>query len=314
MRTGLPKQYAVRERAASRMILGMDMGGTTLRAALVDERGEAGEILRFPVPADRAGQARLPVAVAEQFAGEPSAIGLAIAGTVAGGIVTRTPNLQLAGTDLGSSLCAVSQGRAVVANDATAAAVAEARLGAGSGEHLVFAITVGTGIGGALLLNGRPLEGRGAAGEVGHMVIHPDGPACGCGRRGCWETYCSGRALDRAAALLLAGGETEPSARDLVHAAEHGNEAAAAAVSRAASDFRLGIDNICAIINPDLIILGGGVFARAGLVSEAYLAAIAQLRWGAATRIARSKLGDRAGLIGASMLARDAYPAAGLTT
>ncbi len=291
----------------------MDMGGTTLRAALVDEQGEASEIARFPVPADRAGQAWLPVAVAEQFSGRFSAIGMAIAGTVDTGIVSRTPNLQLAGTDLGLPLRAVSHGRAVIANDATAAGVAEARLGVASGEHLVFAITVGTGIGGALIVNGKPLEGGGAAGEVGHMVIHPDGPACGCGRRGCWETFSSGRALDRAAALVLGSGGTQPSARDLVHAAQDGNQPAAAAVARAASDFGLGIDNICAILNPDLIILGGGVFARDGLVSEAYLAAAGRLRWGAATRIARSRLGDRAGLIGASMLARDAYPAAELT-
>jgi glucokinase len=146
------------------------------------------------------------------------------------------------------------------------------------------------------------------------MVIHPDGPACGCGRHGCWETFSSGRALDRAAALVLRGDGREPSARDLVKAAEHGNQAAAGALSRAASDFALGVNNICAILNPDLIILGGGVFARGGLVSKAYLAAAAQLRWGAATRIARSRLGDRAGLIGAALLARDAYaaePAAG---
>lgn len=287
------------------MILGMDMGGTTLRVALVDEQSQPGEILRFPVPADRDGQAQLPLAAAERFSGRFSAIGLAIAGTVADGLVTRTPNLQLEGTDLGSALRTVSQGRAVIVNDATAAGVAEARLGVATGERLVFAITVGTGIGGVLIFDGQPLEGRGAAGEVGHMVIHPDGPTCGCGRRGCWETFSSGSALDRAAAQLLADAAT-PNAADLVQAAEHGNQAAAAAVSQAATDFSLGVDNVCAILNPDLIILGGGVFARDGLVSDAYLAAASQLRWGAATRIARSKLGDQAGLVGAAMLARDA--------
>ncbi|HEY2641738.1 MAG TPA: hypothetical protein VGI66_17850 [Streptosporangiaceae bacterium] len=105
-----------------------------MRAALVDERGVTGEILRYPVPGDQPGQARLPAAVAEQFSGRVSAIGLAVAGTVAGGVVTRAPNLQLAGTDLGASLRAVHQGRAVVANDALAAGVAEARLGVASGE------------------------------------------------------------------------------------------------------------------------------------------------------------------------------------
>lgn len=278
-----------------------------MRAALVDEQGHVGEISRFPDPVDREGQTQLPVTVAEQYAGRFSTIGLAIAGTVAGGVVTRTPNLQLTGTDLGAALHAVSRGRAVIANDATAAGVAEAKLGAGNGEHLVFAITVGTGIGGVLIFNGKPLKGRGAAGEVGHMVIHSDGPTCGCGRRGCWETFSSGSALDRAAALLLADATTRPNASGLVQAAEHGNQAAAAAVDRAAADFALGIDDVCAILHPDLIILGGGVFARAGLVSSAYLAATGKLRWGAATRIARLKLGDQAGLIGAAMLARDAY-------
>jgi glucokinase len=291
------------------MILGMDMGGTTLRASLVDERGEVAEILRYPVPADRAGQARLPVAVAEQFSSTIRAIGLAIAGTVAAGVVTRTPNLQLSGADLETPLRAASHGRAIVVNDALAAGVAEARLGAARGERLVFAVTIGTGIGGALILNGKPLEGGGATGEVGHMVIHPEGPVCGCGRRGCWETFCSGRALDRAAAQLLQGAGHELGARELVRAAEQGNPAAKDAVNGAASDFALGVDNICAILNPDLIILGGGVFARDGLVSETYLSAAEMLRWGAGTRIARSRLGDRAGLIGAAMLARDSYPA-----
>lgn len=140
---------------------------------MVDERGVTGKIFRYPIPANQPGQAARRCRRAGSTAGSvPSAV----AGTVAEGVVTRAPNLQLAGTNLGASPRAVHQGGVLVANDVLAAGVAEARLGAASGEHLVFAITIGTGIGGALILDGKPQEGHGAAGEVGHMVIHPDCP------------------------------------------------------------------------------------------------------------------------------------------
>lgn len=294
--------------ALSQMVLGMDMGGTHLRAALVDGHGVASEVVRYPVPEDQAGQAQLPVTVARLFGEQASTVGLAVAGTVTAGVVTWAANLQLAGTDLGAQLRAVSDGHVAVANDARAAGVAETRLGANADEHLVLVLTIGTGIGGAIILDGKPLEVRGGAGEVGHMVIQPDGPLCGCGRRGCWETLSGGRALDRAAAALLHEDKAEPRAQDLVRAAGQGNRSAAAIVSRAARDFQLGLDNLCAILSPDLIILGGGIIARGGLVAEAYLSAANGLRWGASARIARSRLGDEAGLIGAAMLARDTRP------
>lgn len=310
MVTGRSEELPARDRIPGDMVLGMDMGGTRLRAALVDRQGNIGDVVHYPVPADQAAQARLPVAVAQRFSDEASAVGLAIAGTVTAGVVTWAANLRLAGADLGTQLRMVSHGQAAVVNDARAAGAAEARLGAAAGEHLVLAITVGTGIGGAIILDGKPLEGRGTAGEVGHMVLRPDGPPCGCGRRGCWETLSGGRALDRAAATVLRGDGNKPSARDLVRAAEQGIPAAISELDRAAGDFRSGLENLCAVLSPDLIILGGGVIARGGLVSEAYLGAAAGLRWGAATRITQSQLGDQAGLVGAAMLARDFLPSA----
>ncbi len=229
---------------------------------------------------------RLPVQIA--LASGAGAIGLAVAGVVENRVVHDSVNLGLAGVEYGSLLDTLGV-PAVVVNDAVAAGTAEAQHLDPTGAGLTLFLSIGTGIGGALLQRGEPVRGRRrAVGEVGHMVIDPKGPRCGCGRAGCWETLCSGKALAAAAAPgtideLVARGDP--------------------AWIRAVEMFALGLDNLCIALAPDLIILGGGVMARRGPVAAAYLAATRTLRWGRGIDVTTAVLGDDAGAIGAAQLA-----------
>ena len=229
---------------------------------------------------------RLPVRVA--LASGAGAIGMAVAGVVEDRVLHDSVNLGLAGVDYGALLDTLGV-PAVVVNDAVAAGTAEAQYVDPTGLPLTLFVSIGTGIGGALLQRGEPVQGtRRAVGEVGHMVIDPNGPRCGCGRSGCWETFCSGKALAAAAA---------PGTIDEMVARSD------PAWIRAVEMFALGLDNLCIALAPDVIILGGGVMARRGPVAAAYLAATRTLRWGRGIGVVTAALGDDAGAIGAAQLA-----------
>ncbi len=281
--------------------LGIDLGATQLRFALVDRNGAVHHTERRALPDDPRARAALPGEIAAAHRGHVVGVGLAVAGTVAGGVLTWSANLGLHDLDLGAELAARSRGPAVVLNDARAAGYAEALVGGGSGASSVLAVTVGTGIGGAVILDGRLVEGTGDAGEIGHQVIDPGGPVCGCGRRGCWETFVGGRALARTAGQHYPG-DLDPLAR-LITRAEAGDPSAGAVVEAAAAHFALGLDNLCAVLAPAVVVLGGGVMARNGLIARRYRAAAQTLRWGARTQVRDSLLGDAAGQIGAALAA-----------
>ncbi|MEA5116975.1 MAG: ROK family protein [Propionicimonas sp.] len=285
-------------------VLGIDMGGTNLRHALVDAAGGTVRSSSEPLPEDLGLRAHAPSRVAARYRDTAAAIGLAVAGTVEDGVLVWSANLGLHDVDFRARLGEGFSGPVVVLNDARAAGLAEAVLGAGREAVSVLSITVGTGIGGALILDGRLVEGTGQAGEIGHMVIDPSGPPCNCGRRGCWEQLAGGRALARAAAELCPG-EADPVAC-LVARAEAGDGPARATIDHAAELFGLGIDNLCAVLAPEVIILGGGIMARAGLVSDAYRTAARSTIWGGRTLIRDSRLGDAAGHLGAALAARAA--------
>ena len=261
------------------------MGGTRFRGILLDLAGNAGKVGRMEVPETVTDRIRLPVQIA--LASGAGAIGLAVAGVVENGVVRNSVNLGMVDVDFGLQMRAHGLS-AVVVNDAVAAGVAEARHAATRGERCVLYVSVGTGIGGALVLDGEPVGGPRPAGEVGHMVVDPDGPACGCGRSGCWETFCGGRALAEAAA-----------AGSIDELVERNDPAWTLAVQI----FALGLDNLCMALAPDLVILGGGVMARNGPVARAYLEVIPTLRWGRGIRFATAALGDDGGALGAALLA-----------
>ncbi|MFT4219275.1 MAG: ROK family protein [Microbacterium sp.] len=279
--------------------LGIDMGGTNIRAAVVDADGTVLESGSAQLPVAAAERATLPVEIARSFRDRVSGVGLAVAGTVADGVLTWSANLRLSDVDLAGSLRAATGLPVAVLNDARAAGFAEALVGAGRGAPSVLSVTVGTGIGGALVVAGSLVVGMGDAGEIGHMVVDPDGPSCTCGRHGCWERFVGGRALAEHAERVHPG-HPAPLERLLADAAT-GEAEATSVLSRATDMFALGLDNLHAIFAPAVVVLGGGIIARDGVVARRYLGAAARTRWGSRSQVRRSELGDAAGLIGAAL-------------
>jgi len=198
-------------------------------------------------------------------------------------------------------------------NDASAAALGEYTFGAGKGVRHMLYITVSTGIGGGLVLDGRLYGGaQGLAGEVGHITIESQGPPCKCGNRGCWEALASGTAMAREARELIKGSpdsllagmaRREELTAELVHeAALKGDEVARAIIHRAGSYFGIGLAALVNIFNPELLVIGGGV----SLIGDMYLEpAFAEMRrrayvlQGGPVRWSRPALEDKAALLGA---------------
>lgn len=282
--------------------IGIDLGATHIRAGLLDPSGRLTRMVRHPLPPDPAARRRAPAQVLAQFADAGvDAVGLAVAGTVSEGVLTWSANLGLADVDFAAEL---PGHRVTVLNDARAAALAEARLGAGAGAPTVLMVTVGTGLGGALVRDGRLQVGTGHAGEIGHLRLDADGPTCQCGNRGCWEQLAGGVALNRTGvALARRSGTGAPvGAALLADAAAAGEPAAVAALRRHAQHFARGLDSLCAVLAPHVLVLGGGLVARRGPVRDAYLAAADGLRWHRG-RTSPALLGDDAGVLGAALAA-----------
>jgi glucokinase len=211
--------------------------------------------------------------------------------------------------------------RLLIENDANYAALAEHRLGSARGYAHVLMVTLGTGIGGGLILDGRvQVGGHGFAGEIGHMVVDPAGPRCPCGRRGCWERYASGGGLGvmaREAALAgrlpevvrLAGGDAESvRGEDVSAAAAAGDVDAQRVVQEVGWWVGFGLANLTCVVDPQCIVLGGGLIAAGDLLLDAARSAFAELVEGGAVRpqpaIVTAAFGDRAGAVGAAVAAR----------
>lgn len=194
----------------------------------------------------------------------------------------------------------------VVDNDANCAAYAEIVAGAARGVDSALMITVGTGIGGAVVEGGRVVHGRqGFAGEFGHMRLVPDGLPCECGLRGCWEQYCSGRALERAVRLTLG---SEVLGRDVAALARAGDETAQEAIAHIGRWLGVGVAGLVSALDPELVIVGGGV-SRDGdlLLAPARATMAASLQAPAhreLPRIVPASFGPEAGAVGAALLAR----------
>jgi glucokinase len=202
-------------------------------------------------------------------------------------------------------------------NDNTAAARAEAALGAGVGAHDMLYVGLGTGIGGAFFSDGRLVGGgSGFAGELGHVSVDPIGRSCVCGRRGCWETVASGNALARIGAdygvVTGVDPDGEPSATGVVVRARSGNLEALAAVDAWTRHLADGLVNLVLTLDPDRVVLGGGVILDAAPLVLPRLASRMEAMLGRAKGHRRlppvhvARLGVRAGSIGAAVLARDA--------
>jgi len=262
------------------MIGAVDIGGTKIAAGIVNETGQV--LARAECPTDSArsfadGLARISAMLREtaaQVGGELRGIGIGCTGPVnpqAGtlGHIEFLP--EWSGANLVAELEREFSVTAAIENDADAAALGEAAWGAGQGAHSFIYITVSTGIGGGLVIDGQLYRGvDGAHPEIGHHVIDPSGPLCFCGAYGCWESLASGLALARwlnALPSTSSGSGSSPElvegesldARSICAAADRGDPRALAAVAREAHYLGLGLANLITLFIPDVIALGGGL-------------------------------------------------------
>lgn len=304
----------------SGLALGIDLGGTELRAGLVTPQGEV--IARRQTATDAQGGPQAVVAqmlrLIEELGGAPSGIGVAAPGPLdpIAGISIAPPTLyRWHNVPLAAMLAERTGLPTRLENDANAAALGEFRAGAGAGlRHLVY-VTVSTGIGGGVIENGRLLHGRrGMAAEIGHMTLVPGGPLCSCGGRGCWEALACGSALAQAAQAAIASGaatllrelaDGHPvSGRHVTEAARAGDLVALSVLRDEAHWLGRGFANLLHLYSPDAIIVGGGVSAALDLMLPDILAAMHDNAMPAYrdTPVLPAALGGDAGLVGAASL------------
>lgn len=310
------------------LAVGIDVGGTSIRAGVVDETGTVLEVAREPTPGERSALDAAVVAVIGRLARthDIGAVGLAVAGFV--GIDRRSvryaPHLPWRDAPVADRIAAEVGLPVTLEHDANAAAVAEHRFGAGRGAGVMVLVALGTGIGGALVLDGEIFRGaHGVAPELGHLRVVPRGRACSCGKRGCWERYCSGTALAATAERLLAA-DSAPSVlsthrarqpagvtgRQVAAAAREGDAVARRAVAELARWLGEGLALVADVYDPEVVVLGGGVSDSAALFLDDARAHYAAVLTGAGhrplARLDTAQLGDEAGLVGAATLAREA--------
>ncbi len=310
------------------LTIGVDVGGTKVAAGVVDENGHVVAKLKRFTPAASPGDTIGVIAdvVKElQAQYDVDAVGIGAAGFVdqTRSMVLFAPNLAWRDEPV-KKLVEERIGRPVVVeNDANAAAWAEAKLGAARGLEQVLLITVGTGIGAGIVLDGRLYRGRfGSAGEPGHYRVVPEGRLCGCGNRGCWEQYASGSALvaearefarrspEAAARLLQLGGGTAEGIDGpaVTQAAREGDVAAMRCFEIVGAWLGAGLADLSAILDPGCFVIGGGVSEAGELLLGPARTAYENGLTGRTHRefadVRLAELGPDAGLIGAADLAR----------
>ncbi|MGH3729705.1 MAG: ROK family glucokinase [Micromonosporaceae bacterium] len=310
------------------LTIGVDVGGTKVLAAVVDPNGTVIAETRRDTPAENvAGTLATIVEVIRELAAGRTveAVGIGAAGWIdeQRATVLFAPNLAWKAEPLRDKVAAEVDLPVVVENDANVAGWAEYRFGAAESVDNMVLLTVGTGIGGAIVLAGNLVRGaHGIAAELGHVLAVPDGYQCGCGRLGCLEQYASGRALvreakrnaettpDKAAELLArAGGDPEridgPAVTD---AARAGDPAALAAFADVGYWLGTGMADLVQVLDPEMIVVGGGVIEAGELLlgpaREACAAALPQRSRLPYTQIRAAEMGPHAGVVGASDLAR----------
>lgn len=298
---------------SSALAVGIDVGGTKIAAGVVDSSGRVVARLDIATPvSDRQSLVDAIIGVARDLAAEHSveAVGVGVAGLVdrAGETVRFAAHLPFQDEPLRGELATALGLPVVLDNDANAGGWAESRFGAARGAQDAVFVAVGTGIGGAIIIDGVLRRGwQGASGEIGHLIVERDGRPCPCGSRGCWEQYGSGRALVRAAEE--AGFEV-PHGAAITAAAAAGDERACTVLGEIGEWVGIGIAGLVAVLDPEVVVVGGGVSAAGDLLLEpartsfrAYLTARDRRP---EPPVLLAALGPDAGFIGAADLARAA--------
>jgi N-acetylglucosamine kinase len=298
------------------VLWGIDLGGTKIEGAIVDAARPDRVVTRTRVPTESEGGythviTRI-VSVVEQLEAatggrRPAVIGIGTPGAIepSTGTIKNSNTVCLNGRPLARDLSIALGAEARLANDANCFALAEATLGAAAGRDVVLGLILGTGVGGGIVVGGRVLHGHhGIAGEWGHNPMREEDSPCYCGRRGCVETVIAGPALERFHESLASRRLT---LRDIAARAESGDAAAAATLGRLTAKFGEAIAAVINILDPDAIVIGGGVGNIGRLYESETREAIrrhlfnAELR----TELLRPTLGDSAGVFGAAMLSAE---------
>ncbi len=310
-------------------LIGVDVGGTLLRAARFDpdltllERAE--QETRAELGADAVFD-RLIETIQQVMPESPAdllGIGLVLPGPIDPyeGILIAPPNLPWKAMPIARKVReALGAGPVYIGNDADLAGLAEHQLGAGKGARNMVYMTISTGVGSGIILDGRPYIGRGQAGEAGHMVVDPNGPVCGCGHRGHLESYASGTGIARITRERLAAGEPsslrdrvgdnlgDVSARIVGEEARKGDALSLSVITQAGHYLGIALANLMMLINPDMFVFGGGVsrlgdllFKPAGHAIREYV--MHPIYW-EKTQLVTAQLNEDVGLYGGAALVR----------
>jgi glucokinase len=313
------------------LFIGIDLGGTTVKGALVSASGDI--LYETRLDTEQQNPERLFSQLIEAIAslrndpraeGRAAAVGIGIPGLVnrKTGRIEVMPNLPpLSDFDIIEELSRRLELPVVLDNDANAAAYAELQVGAARGRRDVFFITLGTGIGSGLIINGQIYRGAtGFAGEFGHMTIDPEGIECACGNVGCLETIASGPNIvrrtrerlyrDRTSSLsrLAIPRDRELTAEDIAHAASQGDEMAQVMMERTGMFLGIAIAAVVNLLNVEMVVMGGGVMEAGDLILKPTIKETRRRAFPPSfnsCEIVIAKLGPSAGVIGAALLARN---------
>lgn len=301
--------------------VGVDVGGTKLLAARIKDDGSIVEEHRQDTPGGGGRMVAEIAAAVHALIGpeEIVACGVGVAGLVDHDRGTFVWGPHVAGSNIAvrDELQALLGVPVMVDNDANTSAYAEHRIGAGRGSDAMLLVTLGTGIGGAMVINGALYRGRGFAGELGHARFGDGWHPCDCGQRGCWETEAAGPALlrlaseliesDPAGSLATALGGDEVSGPAISTAAIAGDPQAIALITRVGWAFGRGLSSLIAILDPDRVVVGGGLGSVGKMLLDAIRDGANEDRYAAShhelPKIVAAELGEKAGAVGAGLLA-----------
>jgi glucokinase len=304
--------------------IGLDVGGTKINAFRVARDGEILDRKKAPTRADdeEATLAQMIELAKAMLTDDVLAIGVGAAGMVdaVDGVLRFAPNLAWRDLPIAARIREALGLPCQVDNDASMAAYGEFRFGAGRGYRHMLLVTVGTGIGGGIVSDGRLFRGaHGFAAEIGHIIVEPGGPKCGCGNLGCWEQVAAGRAIDRlgreaarsnpdSALVRLADGDAENVTGQMVtEAARRGDEVAARVLAEVGRRLGEGIAGLVNVLDPQIVVVGGGAAIAGELLLDPARAALAEAVEGEEyrprVRLVAARLGNDAGAVGAASLA-----------
>lgn len=305
------------------IVLAVDLGGTNLRMAAIDSQGNI--LYRTKRETPRDGNADEIVKAIVESANicrdnckdtAVKAISIAVPGSVdvKEGTITKAPNLSaLNNFKIVEAIENKLSVKTILENDANAAAYGESRLGASKGSLNSIFVTLGTGIGGGIIVDGKILRGaHGMAGEVGHVGVESMGAPCGCGSRGCVEQYSSASAIVRMAKELTEkfpdsglNNNAHIQAQDVFKAGMNGDKLALEVFDKMGFYLGIALTNLLNTLNPEIIVIGGGASAGWDLFAPCMLATIRERAFGGSSeqaKIVRCELKDDAGILGAAML------------